>query len=41
MSYRQICAAPAIARGTVQGHAEHSRRVGLVPGLVAILPERD
>ena len=34
MSYGQISAALAIARGTVQGHAEHSRRVGLVPGLI-------
>jgi hypothetical protein len=34
MSYGQISAALAIARGTVQGHAEHSRRTGLVPGLI-------
>jgi DNA-binding CsgD family transcriptional regulator len=34
MSYGQISAALAIARGTVQGHAEHSRRVGLEPGLI-------
>ena len=34
MSYGQISAALAIARGTVQGHAEHSRRAGLVPGLI-------
>jgi hypothetical protein len=34
MSYGQISAVLAIARGTVQGHAEHSRRTGLVPGLI-------
>jgi hypothetical protein len=34
MSYGQISAALTIARGTVQGHAEHSRRIGLVPGLI-------
>jgi hypothetical protein len=34
MSYGQISAALAIARGTVQGHAEYSRRVGLEPGLI-------
>ncbi len=34
MSYGQISAALAIARGTVQGHAEHSRHIGLVPGLI-------
>jgi hypothetical protein len=34
MSYGQIGTALAIARGTVQGHAEHSRHAGLVPGLI-------
>lgn len=34
MSYGQISAALAIARGTVQGHAEHNRHAGLVPGLI-------
>jgi len=34
MSYGQIGTALGIARGTVQGHAEHSRRTGLTPGLI-------
>lgn len=41
MSYGQISAALAIARGTVQGHAEHSRRVGLVPGLIFAFRDED
>ena len=41
MSYGQISAALAIARGTVQGHAEHSRRVGLVPGLIFAFRDQD
>ena len=41
MSYRQISAALAIARGTVQGQAEHSRRVGLVPGLIFVFRDED
>jgi len=41
MSYGQIGAALAIARGTVQGHAEHSRRVGLVPGLIFAFRDED
>jgi hypothetical protein len=34
MSYGQISGALGIARGTVQGHAEHGRRTGLAPGLI-------
>jgi len=41
MSYGQISAALAIARGTVQGHAEHSRRAGLVPGLILAFRDKD
>jgi hypothetical protein len=41
MSYGQISAALAIARGTVQGHAEHSRRTGLVPGLIFAIRDQD
>jgi hypothetical protein len=41
MSYGQISAALAIARGTVQGHAEHSRRVGLVPGLIFAFRDKE
>ena len=41
MSYGQISAALAIARGTVQGHAEHSRRAGLVPGLIFAFRDKD
>jgi hypothetical protein len=41
MSYGQISAALAIARGTVQGHAEHSRRTGLAPGLIFAFRDKD
>ena len=41
MSYGQISAALTIARGTVQGHAEHSRRAGLVPGLIFAFRDGD
>lgn len=41
MSYGQISAALGIARGTVQGHAEHSRRAGLVPGLIFAFRDKD
>ncbi len=41
MSYGQISGALAIARGTVQGHAEHSRRLGLVPGLIFAFRDED
>ena len=41
MSYGQISAALAIARGTVQGHVEHSRRTGLVPGLIFAFRDKD
>ena len=41
MSYGQISSALAIVRGTVQGHAEHSRRVGLVPGLIFAFRDED
>ena len=41
MSYGQISSALAIARGTVQGHAEHSRRTGLVPGLIFAFRDED
>lgn len=41
MSYGQISTVLAIARGTVQGHAEHSRRTGLVPGLIFAFRDED
>ena len=41
MSYGRISAALGIARGTVQGHAEHSRRIGLVPGLIFAFRDKD
>lgn len=41
MSYGQISAALAIACGTVQGHAEHSRRTGLAPGLIFAFRDKD
>jgi hypothetical protein len=41
MSYGQISAALSIARGTVQGHAEHSRRTGLAPGLIFAFRDED
>ena len=41
MSYGQISLALAIARGTVQGHAEHSRRASLVPGLIFAFRDED
>lgn len=41
MSYGQISTALAIARGTVQGHAEHSRRTGLAPGLIFAIRDQD
>lgn len=34
MSYAQVGNALGIARGTVQKHAEHSRRLGTAPGLI-------
>jgi hypothetical protein len=41
MSYGQISAALAIARGTVQGHAEHNRHAGLEPGLIFAFRDED